>query len=233
MELCVALDVDSSYAARHLIQQLSPYTDYFKVGLRLFVNEGPEVFGWILDSGAKIFLDLKFYDIPSVIYEAAFNAACHQVSVLTVHALGGKEMMMKAVKAAEDVYNVQDDQKETMKVFAVTVLTSTKQGEVTVNAMTLSEIAYDAGVHGVVAPGKDCDNIKRRFGPYFSVVIPGIRLFDGSDIENDDQYRTCLPEQAKKAGSDMIVVGRPIIHAEDPIKVIQEIRRRIQDGRSV
>jgi len=222
--LIVALDVESSSRAGELVEQLSPHVGWFKLGSVLFTREGPEICRIVKSAGARLFLDLKFHDIPNTVYGAVTSAMGLDVDMLTIHTSGGQAMMEAAVKARED------SGRSDVMIVGVTVLThldledfralfaSDRAPEDTVPA--LARMAQDAGLDGVVASAKELTTIKRFAGPDFKVVTPGIRLADGS---KDDQTRVVTPGRAIRDGADYLVVGRPVIAASDPVDACQKI----------
>lgn len=217
-KLIIALDVTSSTDAARLIEQLSPLAGWFKVGSRLFTREGPHVCELVKNSGAKLFLDLKFHDIPNTVYGAVESALGLDADMMTLHASGGEAMMKAAVRA------VTDARKSNVKLVGVTVLTHFKLDEfITLFSSSsaqeemvykLADAARSSGLNGVVASARELPGLKKRFGSEFTVVTPGIRL--AGEGGKDDQARVVTPEQAIGDGADYIVVGRPIIAADDP-----------------
>ncbi|MCZ6767303.1 MAG: orotidine-5'-phosphate decarboxylase [bacterium] len=222
--LIVALDVESSDRARELVDQLSPHVSWFKLGSVLFTREGPEICRIVKSAGARLFLDLKFHDIPNTVYGAVTSAMGLDIDMLTIHTSGGQAMMEAAVRAREECG------RSDVMIIGVTVLThlaledfrqlfaSDRAPEDTVLALTRT--AQDAGLDGVVASAKELTLIKRFAGPDFKVVTPGIRLADGS---TDDQARVVTPGRAIRDGADYLVVGRPVIAADDPVDACQKI----------
>lgn len=217
-KLIIALDVTDGIEAARLIEQLSPLAGWFKVGSRLFTKEGPRVCELVKSSGAKLFLDLKFHDIPNTVYGAVESALALHADMMTLHTSGGEAMMKAAVRA------VTDAGKTEVKLVGVTVLTHFKLDEFITffssssaqeeMVLTLADAARRSGLDGVVASARELPGLKRRFGPGFTVVTPGIRL--AGEGGKDDQERVVTPEQAIGDGADYIVVGRPIIAADDP-----------------
>lgn len=207
----LALDVFDFKRAEKLVKDLSPYIDVFKVGPILFLQSGKEVIKMINDNGKKVFLDLKFHDIPVTVQRAVQSARDLGIYSLTVHSCGGEEML----KLATLVENRP-------KIWAVTVLTSqtTTPDEVVKRA----KIAKDCGVDGVISSPLEIATIKINCGKDFEVVTPGIRPVK----VQDDQKRVATPESAIKEGANFIVVGRPIIQAENSIEVAKSIHESIK-----
>ena len=208
----LALDVFDFKKAEKLVKDLSPYIDIFKVGPILFLQSGKEIIKMINDNGKKVFLDLKFHDIPATVQRSVMSARDLGVYSLTVHSCGGDEML----KLATSVENRP-------KIWAVTVLTSqiTTPDEV----LTRAKLAKECGVDGVISSPLEIATIKNACGKEFEVVTPGIRPVK----VNDDQKRVATPESAVNAGANYIVVGRPIIEAENPIEVAKNIYESIKE----
>jgi orotidine-5'-phosphate decarboxylase len=202
----LALDVYDFQKAEKLVRETSPYIDVYKVGSILFLQSGKEIIKMIKDNGKKVFLDLKFHDIPATVKRSVESAKELGVFSLTVHSIGGEEML----KAAASVENRP-------KIWAVTVLTSqvTTPEEVVRRAKLTKSCAID----GVISSPLEISLIKKECGKDFNVVTPGIRPAKA----NDDQKRVATPEMAIKEGADFIVVGRPILEAENPAEAAKNI----------
>ncbi|UCG52144.1 MAG: orotidine-5'-phosphate decarboxylase [Candidatus Latescibacterota bacterium] len=222
--LIVALDVSDYDAAASLVGSLAPLVGWFKVGSVMFTREGPKLCRMVKDSGANLFLDLKFHDIPNTVFGAVTSAAALDADMLTVHISGGEAMMAAAVRAKEEAGRSE------MIIVGVTVLThltyedfhslfltdrSTKE-----TVLALTKLASRAGLDGVVASARELPVIRRHLGPDFTVVTPGIRM---ADAASDDQVRIVTPKQAIEDGASHIVVGRPITAAPDPVAACQRI----------
>jgi orotidine-5'-phosphate decarboxylase len=193
-----------------------------KVGSRLFTTAGPDLVRRLGDSGARVFLDLKFHDIPNTVAQAVDAAVRTGAWMINVHASGGAAMMQAAARAAAEAAAATGARPPL--VIAVTVLTSMdeemlKQTGVTrplaEHVLALARMAQSAGLHGVVASAQETAAIRRACGPDFVIVTPGIRGASAGQ-EKNDQSRTLGPAEAVKAGATYIVVGRPIIGAPDP-----------------
>ncbi len=204
--LMVALDVNRSDAALAMRDRLGDSVGWLKVGLRLFVAEGPALVR-ALKRSHKVFLDLKFHDIPNTVAQAVESAGGLGVNMMNVHAGGGPEMLAAAAKSAADFPD--------MSLIAVTVLTSDSMPieQAKVVALERAKMAQDAGLNGVVCSVFEAAAIKAACGHGFITVTPGIRWGD-QDLQ--DQKRVADPTTAIAAGSDYLVVGRPILHAADP-----------------
>ena len=225
--LIVALDVSSAVAVRHIVQTIGDAAGTYKVGKQLFTAEGPQVVRDLVASGRKVFLDLKFHDIPNTV-AAAVRSACELgVAMLTVHASGGSKMLKAAVEAA-----AQSPAKPL--VLAVTVLTSFADAdlqEVGVSGTALSQVlrlgalARNAGCGGLVASAKEVKELRRELGEGFAIVTPGVRPAGSAA---GDQARVVTPADAVAAGSTYLVVGRPILDAPDPAKAAAAIISEIE-----
>jgi orotidine-5'-phosphate decarboxylase len=211
--LIVALDVPTSEEARALVERLSGAVGMFKVGHQLFTEAGSAFVRELVGRGEKVFLDLKYHDIPNTVAKAVARAAEMGVSFLTVHALGGRAMLEAAMGALPAMHT---------RVLAVTVLTSHAEeslgelgigGSLHESVLRLARLAKEANVDGVVASPHEVALVRDACGPGFLVVTPGIRP---AGSEKGDQARAATPEAALAAGADYIVVGRPILQARDP-----------------
>lgn len=220
--LIVALDFDNQLKALELIDQLDPSLCALKVGSEMFTRFGPNFVWQLVDRQYRVFLDLKFHDIPNTVAQACKAAADLGVWMVNVHASGGMAMMHAARQSLE-VYGVSRP-----LLIAVTVLTSMSQTEMTRMGVTgelhdrvqqLAGLARDAGLDGVVSSALEVARLKSVCGADFLTVTPGIRLATDSV---DDQVRICTPDQAIRAGSDFLVVGRPITRADDPAQAVRE-----------
>ena len=225
--LIVALDVSSAAAARHIVHSIGEAAGTYKVGKQLFTAEGPQVVRDLVASGRKVFLDLKFHDIPNTVSGAVRSACELGVSMLTVHASGGSKMLKAAAEAAS-----QSVAKPLL--LAVTVLTSFADAdlqEIGVNGTALSQVlllgtlARKAGCGGLVASAKEAKELRRELGEDFAIVTPGVRPAGSAA---GDQARVVTPADAIAAGSTYLVVGRPILEARDPAIAAADIISEIQ-----
>jgi orotidine-5'-phosphate decarboxylase len=216
-KIIVALDVETMAEALKLVGLLHDDVGAFKIGKQLFTATGPDAVRSIHERGGKVFLDLKFHDIPTTVAKASVEAARLGAFMFNMHALGGSAMMREAVQAVRAVPGVQQP-----LMIAVTVLTSMGPDDLKPLGITmpvdalvvrLALLARDAGMNGVVASPREISLIKKACGTEFLVVTPGIRPA-GADA--NDQKRAMTPAEAVQAGADFIVVGRPITHAADP-----------------
>jgi orotidine-5'-phosphate decarboxylase len=225
--LIVALDVPSAVQARRLVQSIGESATTYKIGKQLFTAEGPQLVRELVASGLKVFLDLKFHDIPNTVAGAVRAAAELQVSMLTVHASGGSKMLKAAAEAAA--------QSSTQPmVLAVTVLTSLSDAElqeIGVSGTTLTQVlrlgalARQAGCGGLVASAKEAGELRRELGEGFAIVTPGVRPAGSAA---GDQARVVTPRDAIAAGASHLVVGRPIIEAADPAEAAAAIVSEIK-----
>lgn len=232
--LAVALDLPSLERAREAIDALDGVPGWLKVGAQLFAAAGPEAVRAAGRRG-RVFLDLKLHDIPRQVAAAVDAATAHGVSMLTLHAAGGSAMLAAAREAAEDA--AARTGRERPALVAVTVLTSLGEdglaevgvaGGVDRQVGRLLDLARAAGLDGVVASAREAAWIRRRAGAGFTIVTPGIR---GAGDPPDDQTRTAPAGEAVAAGSDLLVVGRPILRSGDPAAaaraVVDEIERAL------
>lgn len=217
--LIVALDLDSAHAARELVDQLQDHAGAFKVGLQLFTATGPAFVRELCSSGHRIFLDLKFHDIPNTVAKSCVEAARIGVWMLNLHALGGNEMMSRAVYETEQYCDKSSIKQP--KIIGVTVLTSSAgdalhevgiEDSVENEVLRLARLARVSGLDGVVASSREAPVIREEFGDDFLIVTPGIRPENAS---NDDQKRVMSPAGAIRSGADYLVIGRPITGSID------------------
>lgn len=229
--LIYALDAPGLPAAREWAEKLADLVGMLKIGKQLFVREGAASVKLVHDLGGRVFLDLKFHDIPHTVSEAAAEATRLGVAMFNVHASGGRAMMEAARQGAERAA-AEAGQPRPM-IIAVTVLTSLSdtdlrevgQGAVREQVVRLAALARLAGLDGVVASPLELADIRRECGPDFLIVTPGIRP---SGSAPGDQKRTLTPAETIHAGADYIVVGRPIRDAADPRAMAREILAEIK-----
>lgn len=222
----VAIDVDTIEEARALVKACTPFVDKFKIGSRMFTAHGPAAIDAIAELGGRVFLDLKFHDIPSVVGSACRAVAERHPSVflLTIHASGGAAMISHAVEGA----SARSD----LRVISVTALTSLSPAETGLLGIgcsmqewteKLGELALEAGAHGLVSSAREVENLRASFGPDPILVTPGIRPTADPREAGDDQARVQTPKEGIERGSSYLVIGRPIYHAPDPSAKLREI----------
>jgi orotidine-5'-phosphate decarboxylase len=213
--LIVALDVSSAAAAQKIVAAVGDSAFTYKVGMQLYTAEGPQVVRDLVASGRRVFLDLKYHDIPNTVGAAVREAAALGVSMLTVHASGSGKMLRAATEAARSA-------NPSLLVLAVTVLTSMDDVElervgvrarVVDQVLRLTKLAIAEGCQGVVASALEASELRRELGGNFEIVTPGVRP---PGVGHADQVRVVTPAEAIAAGATRIVVGRPITAASDP-----------------
>jgi len=233
--LIVALDMDTPEKALEMVGTLRGSLSTFKVGSQLFTRAGPEIVKKIHDQGGKVFLDLKFHDIPTTVAKAGIEAARLGVFMFNVHASGGGTMMKRCMEMVGETCDREGINRP--YVIGVTLLTSicedTLRDDLGVSRPIPDQVAHFAklakedGLDGVVASAKDIRRIREACGDGFLIVTPGIRP-KGADV--DDQSRVATPEWAVQEGADYLVIGRPITGASDPKKAVQGILEEMESG---
>ena len=224
--LIVALDVSSAREALKIVASLGDSVQIYKVGMQLYTAEGPQVVRDLVGSGRKVFLDLKYHDIPNTVAAAVREAAKLGVSMLTVHASGGTKMLHAAVEAARE-------KDSGPQILAVSILTSMDDqdlneigvhGQVVDQVVWLASLALEAGCAGVVSSPREVKTLREKLGSDFLAITPGVRP---AGAEHGDQARVTTPGEAIAAGATHIVVGRPITAAANPAeeaaKILQEL----------
>jgi orotidine-5'-phosphate decarboxylase len=219
--LIVALDVSTAAAAQKIVAAVGDSALTYKVGMQLYTAEGPQIVRDLVTSGRRVFLDLKYHDIPNTVNSAVSEAAKLGVSMLTVHASGGAKMLRAAADAAQA--------RPGLIVLAVTVLTSMDGndletigmgGTVADSVVRLAKVALANGCTGIVSSAREASKLRSEFGKDFAIVTPGVRPAGG---EVGDQKRVVTPAEAIASGASHIVVGRPITDADDPAAAAREI----------
>ena len=232
--LIVALDVETADEARRIVKETAQFAGAFKIGLQLFASEGPTFVSELCDAGHRIFLDLKFHDIPNTVAKAGIEAARLGVWMFNIHALGGNEMMRRCVSEVGNF--CENANLSRPKIIAVTVLTSSSddtlreigiEAKADVEVVRLAKLAESSGVVGVVASAREAILIRQSCGDEFLIVVPGIRPLDAS---NHDQQRVMTPADAVRAGADHLVVGRPITSASDISAAAEKILNEISSA---
>ena len=230
-KIILALDVEGFKEAEGFVKKLSSIIGIFKVGKQLFTHCGPKIIEMIHDYRCKVFLDLKFHDIPNTVARAVEEASKHKVFMLTVHALGGRKMMSQAAAAAASV--CRHTSSPPPLILAVTILTSLAQEDlheigidvpVESAVSRLAILAEQAGVSGVVASAQEAPLIRASCGEGFTIVTPGIRPRGSAP---DDQKRIVTPAEALLAGAHYLVIGRPVLEAADPLRAAYEIAEEV------
>ncbi len=232
--ILVALDVPTASAAREIVAELCDSVGGFKIGLQLFAATGPEFVSELIAAGNKIFLDLKFHDIPNTVAMAAVEAARLGVWMFNIHAIGGREMMVRTVDAVHSVCGSEG--LAVPKIIAVTVLTSSSsnglaevgiESPVDEQVVRLAKLAKECGLDGVVSSSKEVVGIRQAVGnEKFLLVTPGIRSVSAT---NNDQERVTTFRKAVENGSDYVVIGRPITGAENRLVAVANILAEIED----
>ena len=224
--IIVALDFSSEKQVLEFISQLEPSMCKLKVGKELFTLAGPNLVRQLVDNGFDVFLDLKFHDIPNTVARACKVATDLGVWMLNVHALGGRNMLIAAREALETSSNRP-------LLIAVTILTSLGQedlqeiglnGTPEDNVLRLANLTKEAGLDGVVCSSREVTNLRQTQGEAFTLVTPGIRP---AGSEAGDQIRIMTPVDAIQAGSNYLVIGRPITLSADPIKTLHTINTEL------
>jgi orotidine-5'-phosphate decarboxylase len=235
-QLVLAVDVNSLAKVKDILARTKGLVDYYKFGSIPFTTVGPDLIAMGHDAGAKVFLDLKYHDIPNTVAGAAEAAVRHGVDMFNVHCCGGKEMLLRTMAAVHAVSVVPAP-----LVLGVTVLTSMNEESWSVTyggtmpkasslmpqVVHFAQLAKECGLNGVVSSPLEIAAVKQTCGPDFLVLTPGIRMPD-APVSGDDQARTLTPGEAAAKGADFIVVGRPIIQAPDPATVCARIREDIR-----
>jgi orotidine-5'-phosphate decarboxylase len=228
-KILLVLDVSSREEAMKLVRPLYEHVGMFKVGMQLFTAEGPSLVREIVELGGKVFLDLKFHDIPNTVSHGVLEAAKLGVSLMTIHAAGGRAMMETVAKELEDQFGNRKPM-----VVAVTVLTSlndTALAEIGITrpmeqqVVAMAKIAEECGIAGVVCSPHEIQRVRQAAGPNFKIVTPGIRMPGQSA---NDQQRLATPREALAAGADYIVVGRAVTAAPDPRGALDALVRSVQ-----
>jgi orotidine-5'-phosphate decarboxylase len=218
-KVIVALDVPNAEAAYNLMDSLSGCARFYKVGLQLFTTCGPHLIHELRQRNAKVFLDLKFHDIPNTVQNAVRSACELGVDLLTVHLSGGGAMLRAATSASQNFPTI---------LLGVTVLTSSSRdtlieigidGDIEDQVLRLARLGWGSGIRGFVASPHETASLRTEFGPDATLVVPGVRPHWSHP---DDQQRVATPREAIVAGVDYVVIGRPIIAAPDPRSAFEQ-----------
>lgn len=226
--IIVALDVATAENARKIINELKNEVGGFKIGLQLFTSAGASFVREIVDAGGKVFLDVKFHDIPNTVAKAAVEVARLGVWMFNIHALGGREMMRRTVEEVREFCDQENLRQP--KIIGVTVLTSSDdktlkdigiEEKIDLQVLRLAQLTAKCRLDGVVASPLEVEAIRQTVeNKDFLIVTPGIRP---NFATNDDQKRVMTPKEAVTAGSDYLVIGRPILQAGNKIQAVRQI----------
>ena len=232
-KIIVALDVETAAEARNIIDEIGAEVGAFKIGLQLFTSAGASFVRETVEKGIKVFLDLKFHDIPNTVARASVEVARLGVWMFNVHAVGGGEMMRRTVEAVGEICEKENLAKP--KIIAVTVLTSSSAAtlreigfanEINLQVANLAKLTSKYGLDGVVASPLETPLIRREIeNQDFLIVTPGIRP---NFATNDDQKRVMTPKQAIASGADYLVIGRPILQAKDRLAAVKKVLGEIE-----
>jgi len=223
-KIIVALDVATKERALELVKELRDQISFFKIGLQLYTAEGPEIVRAVLSAGAKVWLDLKLYDIPNTVARAVESASHLGVHMLTIHLSGGSEMIRSAITARAN----------NILLLGVTVLTSATEqtlreigvsGKLDDQVLLLARLGVEAGIDGVVASPHEIKKLRAEFGRKIKIAVQGIRP---TWAEPGDQKRFMTPREALEAGADYIGIGRPITAHSRPSEAAEKILREIE-----
>jgi orotidine-5'-phosphate decarboxylase len=227
-KILLVLDVSSREDAMNLVRPLYEHVGMFKVGMQLFTAAGPSLVREIVDLGGKVFLDLKFHDIPNTVSHGVLEAAKLGVSLMTIHAAGGRVMMETVAKELQDEFG-----NRMPMVVAVTVLTSLNDAglaEIGIarpmadQVVAMATLAKECGIAGVVCSPQEIQLVRRAAGSDFKIVTPGIRM---PGQAANDQQRLATPREALAAGADYIVVGRAVTAAPDPRSALNALVKSV------
>ena len=234
-KLIVALDVETAARARELFAALGGVVGMFKIGMQIFTAVGPSIVREIINAGGRVFLDLKYHDIPNTVAAAGVEAARHGISIFNVHTFGGTEMMRRTADAVAEVS--EREHLERPRIIGVTLLTSVNDRGLTeirvVNSperqvTALAQLAAAGGLDGVLASPLEVAAVRAAIAKEdFLIVTPGVRP---SGTKPNDQKRLMTPAGAIRAGSDYLVVGRPIIDAQDPAEAARQIVKEMEEA---
>lgn len=226
--IILALDVPSEDQAFHLIDTIGSNVGFYKIGSELFTKCGPDIVRKVRSTGASVFLDLKFYDIPNTVAKAVAAATQLDVQMLTIHTSGGKQMMEAAVKSAQD--NAPDNPP---LILGVTVLTSFNDQQLAETGMNtpistqvtaLAHLAVSSGLSGLVCSPLEIEPLRQSIPDHVKLVTPGIRP---ANAAKDDQKRIMTPSEAIHKGANYLVIGRPIYASPNPPQAAAQIKNSL------
>lgn len=226
-KVIIALDFNDPAKALDFAQKIRYEIQWVKVGLELFIRSGPEVLAGLKKMGFRVFLDLKFLDIPNTVSGAVSSSVLNGADMLTVHILGGEKMIKSAINARD----LAAGQREKTLLLGVTLLTSMEQKDLPwPEQRNTGQVVYDLarmaqgwGLDGCVCSGLEAETIRKMTPRDFYLVTPGIRTSPGQD----DQKRIVTPEQAQRGGADYLVIGRPVTQSPDPVQTLRDIKSRL------
>jgi orotidine-5'-phosphate decarboxylase len=225
-KIIVALDVPTKGETLELVEKLRDQISFFKIGLQLYTAEGPEIVRAVLSADAKVWLDLKLFDIPNTVARAVESASRLGVQMLSIHLSGGRQMIRAATAARAN---------NNMLLLGVTVLTSSTEetlreigiaGKVDDQVLRLAKLGVEAGIEGIVASPHEIKTLRREFGNKIKIAVQGIRP---TWAEPGDQKRFMTPRQALEAGADYIGIGRPITAHPNPREAVAKILQELAD----
>ena len=232
-KIIVALDVETVGAAREIIDEIGAEVGAFKIGLQLFTAAGASFVREVVAQNVKVFLDVKFHDIPNTVAKASVEVARLGVWMFNLHSLGGGEMMRRTIENVREVCDKENLVQP--KIIGVTVLTSSNQEtlrevgierEIDSQVVNLAQLTAKCGLDGVVASPLEVEKIRRNVAAKdFLIVTPGIRP---KNATNDDQKRVMTPGEAIRRGADYLVIGRPITHSDDKLSAVKQILEEIE-----
>ena len=234
-KIIVALDVETAAEARRIIDEIGGEVGAFKIGLQLFTSAGASFVREVVDKNIRLFLDVKFHDIPHTVAKASVEVARLGVWMFNIHAIGGSEMMSRTVDAVREACDREN--LEQPKIIGVTILTSANQAnlsevgierEIDSQVVNLARLTAKCGLDGVVASPLEVEALRRNVEKKdFLIVTPGIRP---TFATNDDQKRVMTPKEAVAQGADYLVIGRPITQADDKIAAVSKILEEIDNA---
>lgn len=229
-EIIVALDLPTRKDIIRVLDRLPEAITWYKIGFEIFTAEGPAVLTPLCERGKRIFLDLKLHDIPRTVARTVTSAACHDISLLTVHAGGGREMLRAAAEAASAGGGTG------LRLLAVTTLTSLAQEDLLEldircplreHTLNLGELAVSCGIDGLVCSALEARIFREKLGPQPLLVTPGIRP---AGTDKGDQKRVATPAVAVQAGANFLVVGRAILEADDPCAAALDVLQQVEEA---
>ncbi len=221
-KIILALDVEKKADVERWVRETEDLVDFYKIGLALYMRMGPKSVEILKRHKKKVFLDLKFFDIPNTVLSALSAAYKLQVDLVNLHLLNSQEAL---IQIQEGVKKIRSSGTHSMDVIGVTLLTSTAGGNrIHQRVCALAWLARKTGFQGVVCSGQEAEAVRKQCGKNFLIVCPGIRVISGSD----DQRRVVTPKQVAPF-ADYIVVGRPVLNADDPRRVLKSMRKELSE----